>query len=197
MDAAPARAIDRRTTRTIAAIEAAIREMLRETALDDLTVADVCRRAKIGRPSFYTHFNSIPEIVANMLTAEIDELLPIPDVELMEPTEIDPALVDNLSAALELIARDRDLYRAVFVSASSGALRTALERAIENRVVNIIRIWQELEFVGDVDMAVAVPFATGGITRAIEAWAFDDATDALGRARAIRNQMPRWWPISD
>jgi len=193
----PARTTDRRTVRTVAAVEAAVREALREVPLDDLTVAEVCRRAGIGRPSFYTHFDSIPELVAQMLTAEIDDELPIPDVESVDADRIEPTLTVNFAAALQLVARDRELYRAAFASASSGVLRRVLEQAIAVRVRNIVLIWQDRGLVAGVDMDVAVPFAAGGIARALEAWAFDDATDAVGRARAIRDQMPRWWPIPD
>ena len=191
----PPRTTDRRTVRTVAAIESAVRDALREVPLDDLTVSEVCRRAKVGRPSFYTHFESIAELVAQMLTVEIDEMLPIPDVENVATDLLEPALTDNLAAALELVARDRPLYRSMFSSASSGVLRGALESAIAVRVRNIILIWQDRGLVDAVDLAVAVPFATGGITRAIEAWAFDDATDAAARSSAIRDQMPRWWPF--
>jgi len=193
----PSRAVDRRTVRTVAAIEAAAREALLEIPLDELTVAEVCRRAGVGRPSFYTHFASIPELVARTLTAEIDDELPIPDVEHVDDDHLERALTQNLATALESVARDRALYRAVFASSSSGVLRGVLEAAMEMRVRNIILIWQERGIVGDVDLAVAVPFAAGGIARALEAWAFDDATDAVERARGIRDQMPRWWPFPE
>ena len=193
----PARAIDRRTVRTVASIESAVREALREIPLDELTVAEVCRRAGVGRPSFYTHFGSIPELVARILTAEIDDELPIPDVERVDDAYLERALTDNLATALASVARDRALYRTVFASASSGVLRRVLEEAMETRVRNIILIWQERGLVGEVDLAVAIPFAAGGITRALEAWAFDDATDAANRAIGIRDQMPRWWPFPD
>jgi AcrR family transcriptional regulator len=191
----PARVTDRRTVRTVAAIEAAVREALREIPLDELTVAEICRRAGVGRPSFYTHFASIPELVARMLTAEVDEELPIPEVDRVDDAHLERALTANLATALESVARDRVLYRAVFASASSGVLQRVLGEAMETRVRNIIVIWQDRGLVGDVDLAVAVPFAAGGITRALEAWAFEDATDAADRARGIRDQMPRWWPV--
>jgi len=174
-----------------------VREALRDIPLDDLTVAEICRRAKVGRPSFYTHFASIPELVAQILAAEIDDALPIAGVEDVATELIEPAITSNFATALDLVARDRELYRAVFVSASSGVLRHAIERAIESRVRNIIAIWQERGIVGEVDLTVAVPFTTGGIARALEAWAFEDGTDAVSRAGAIRDQMPRWWPFPD
>ena len=197
MTDSPSRTIDRRTVRTVAAIEAAVREALRETPLDELSVAEVCRLAGVGRPSFYTHFDSIPELVASMLTAEIDDELPIPDVEKFEADRIEPTLTVNFGAALQRVARDRDLFRAAFASSTSGVLRRVLDQAIETRVRNIILIWQERGLTGEVDLDVAVPFATGGITRSLEEWAFSDSTDAEARARAIRDQMPRWWPFPD
>ena len=191
------RATDRRTVRTVAAIETAVRAALGEVALDELTVAEVCRRAGIGRPSFYTHFASVPAVVAQMLTAEIDDELPVNDLDAVDPEAIEPAITMNFAAALQIVVRDRDLYRAAYASTSSGVLRRVLEKAIETRVRNIILIWLELGLVDDVDMEVAVPFAAGGIATALESWAFDDSTDAAGRARAIRDQMPRWWPFPE
>jgi AcrR family transcriptional regulator len=193
----PARATDSRTLRTVQAIEDAVRDALQEVPLDELTIAEVCRRAGVGRPSFYTHFDSIPRLVAQLLTADVDNALPIPDVELVPTELLEPAITENLADALATVARHRELYRSVFRSASSGVLRSELDRAVGNRVRNIIAIWQARGVVGEVDLVVAVPFATGGITRALEAWAFDDSADSAGRARAIRDQMPRWWPFPD
>jgi len=189
------RAVDSRTLRTVSAIESAVRQAVTQMPLDELTVAEVCRIAGIGRPSFYTHFASSPELVARMLTAEIDDILPVPAVEHVPTGQLEPWITENLAAALDLVAQDRELYRAAFTSSSSGVLRAVLERAVENRVRNIIVIWQERELVYDVDLAVALPYITGGITRAVEAWAHDDDTDAPARARAIRDLMPRWWPF--
>lgn len=195
MTSLPERAPDRRTVRTVAAIESAVREALRELALDDLTVAEVCRRAGVGRPSFYTHFASIPELVSQILTAEIDDVLPIEGVDEIATELIEPMITENFAAALELVAQDRTLYRAAFAASSSGVLRGALENAMGTRVRNIILIWQQRGVVGDVDLAVAVPFVSGGVARALEAWAFEDGTDSAARARAIRDEMPRWWPF--
>lgn len=195
MSDSTSRASDPRTLRTVAAIEAAVREALLEVPLDQLSVAEVCRRAGVKRPSFYTHFGSIPELVARILTSEIDDVLPIENVEDVATELIEPGITVNFGAALELVARDRALYRVAYTAASSGVLRGVLDRAIEERVRNIILIWQERGAVGEIDLEIAVAVATGGISRAVEAWAFDDATDATDRARAIRDQMPRWWPF--
>ncbi len=188
------RAPDRRTVRTVTAIEGALRTLLATVPLDLITVTALCKRAGVKRQSFYTHFDSVPAIAAKILTAEVDDLLPIADLGSVPVAQIEPMIVDNFSAALASVARDRELFRAVFASASSGVLRQSLEHAIRVRVVNVIRIWQEIGHAGTVDVAVAVPFATGGIVRAIEAWAASDDSDATSWARAIRDQMPSWWP---
>lgn len=190
------RAADRRTVRTVAAIEDALRALLAETSLDAISVTALCDRAGIKRQSFYTHFESVPVLAAQLLTADFDELLPVAGVVRFPFETAEAMVVDNLADALRLVARERALYRSVLSSRASGVLRQTLGRAIGVRVVNIIDLWQHYGRTGEVDLEIAVPFATGGIVRAIEAWAMSEhgADQADVWARGIRDQMPWWWP---
>jgi hypothetical protein len=45
-----------------------------------------------------------------------------------------------------------------------------------------------------VDVDVAVPFAAGGLTGALEAWVMNDDDDPIRWADSVRDQMPPWWP---
>ena len=66
--------------RTVAAIEAAVRDALRATPLDELSVAEVCRLAGVGRPSFYTHFDSTDaEGQARAIRDQMPRWWPFPD----------------------------------------------------------------------------------------------------------------------
>lgn len=188
------RSADRRTVRTVAAIEDALRALLAEASLDAITVTSLCERAGIKRQSFYTHFDSVPELAARLLTTDFDALLPVSDVLDRPVEQVEQMVVENLAQALRRVARDRALYRSVLTSRSSAVLRRSLEQAIASRVINIIALWQHFGRTGTVNLEVAVPFAAGGIVRVIEAWASSEETDADAWAREIRDQMPWWWP---
>lgn len=63
--------LDRRTRHTIAAIKKAFFELFKEVGFAKITVADICRRAKINRGTFYLHF----EDKYALLDALIDDTL--------------------------------------------------------------------------------------------------------------------------
>lgn len=61
------RSTDRRVRRTRAALQDAMRALLRERGWGELSVQDVCARAGVGRSTFYTHFADLEELAASGL----------------------------------------------------------------------------------------------------------------------------------
>lgn len=61
---------DRRVARTHRALREALLESIRERGWDDVSVRDVCRRADVGRSTFYTHFADKEDV----LISGLDEL---------------------------------------------------------------------------------------------------------------------------
>lgn len=62
----------RRSLQSRAAICDAVRELLSERRLDELTVNEIVERAEISRPTFYSHFETKYSVVAAMV-AEMGE----------------------------------------------------------------------------------------------------------------------------
>jgi AcrR family transcriptional regulator len=54
---------DRRTTRTVAALRAALIELILEKHYDAITVQDIIDRANVGRSTFYTHFRDKEDLL--------------------------------------------------------------------------------------------------------------------------------------
>ncbi|WP_440709400.1 TetR/AcrR family transcriptional regulator [Herbiconiux sp. YIM B11900] len=185
---------DPRTARTVAALEAALRESLREHPLDTLTVSALCRAAGVQRTSFYTHFESVAELLTAMLTEGIDALLDVPDAPGLGIADLADEFQRTLVAAFELVVTERLLFRAAFASDASAPLRRSLTTMFDARLDRALQIWATHGAAQDVDAPVARAFAAGGLTASVEAWALATSTDAEARAAAVRDQMAPWWP---
>ena len=61
---------DRRLTKTRHAIRETFLLLLKEKNIDKITVAELCRRADVGRGTFYLHYNDIYDLY-NHIEAEV------------------------------------------------------------------------------------------------------------------------------
>ena len=80
------RKTDRRTLYTRNVIKDALLEALAEKTFEQITVTDVCRRAEITRATYYLHYQSLTEVLDELLmdalqTAEDDTVNPDADAE--------------------------------------------------------------------------------------------------------------------
>ena len=64
---AKTRKTDRRTRYTRNVIKDALLEALNEKNFEQITVTDVCRRAEITRATYYLHYQSLTEVLDELL----------------------------------------------------------------------------------------------------------------------------------
>ena len=57
---------DRRVIKTKKSIQTTLVEMMKETPYQDISVSNLCRKADIGRGTFYLHYNDIYEVVQEL-----------------------------------------------------------------------------------------------------------------------------------
>jgi len=84
----PVPPVDPRTRRSRAALEAALRELIVDRDLPQISISDVTKRAGVNRSTFYEHYTDLAELAACACTALFDELVataplagggPVPD----------------------------------------------------------------------------------------------------------------------
>lgn len=61
------RKADRRTLYTINVIKDALLAAIREKQYDHINVAEICRRAEISRTTFYLHYDSLDEVLDDII----------------------------------------------------------------------------------------------------------------------------------
>ncbi|CAN5203595.1 hypothetical protein BH11ACT2_BH11ACT2_00850 [soil metagenome] len=185
---------DPRTVRTVAALQAALRESLATESLDDISVSALCRIAGVQRTTFYTHYESIAALLTEMLTGEVDTALDVSETEGKSVEVVAADFHAAVIAAFELVALDRRLFRVGFESDASAPLRRSLTAMFARRVELALAFWRSLGAGAETDVAVATAFASGGLAASFEAWASSDEKDAARWAGATRDQMAPWWP---
>ena len=57
------------------ALAAALKEMLQTTALEKISIAEICQRCSLNRKSFYYHFHDKYELVEWIFAQEIGDAL--------------------------------------------------------------------------------------------------------------------------
>lgn len=190
---------DPRQVRTQEALGGALARLLETTPLGDISVAELCREAGVHRSTFYGHASSVPEFALGEFSRGIDEIAEVavePGVE--SPVQIAERYLASMRDILELVAAEREGYRALFGPATAGLFRGALDARLRHRARLALEVWRAQDVPGAprdgaaVDEAAA--FIAGGLVGAIEQWAMSDEMDAAAAAARISTLMPVWWP---
>lgn len=174
--------MDPRAAHTQSLLRAAILSLASERAITDVTVMDIITLAGVNRSSFYQHFNSREELLADALEhietemAHADE--PVIIIDVTRP----PA---ELVRFMHHFADHATLYRGVF-GPHGSALVTSRVRA---RIQALVRAGMEIsparfdEFGGvsavdPLPLNIAAAGTSGALLGVIEAWLQQDPRPA-------------------
>ena len=109
----PARPMDPRTRRSRSALETALRELIAERDLSQISVSDITKRAGVNRSTFYEHYTDVHDLAAAACTTVFDELVAA------GPAAVPPATPDGgppdnpLPDLFAHVAEHAPLYRAL------------------------------------------------------------------------------------
>lgn len=187
------RAPDPRTARTVGALRDALHVLIAQRPVDEVTVTQLCAAAAVPRTTFYSHFSSVPDLLVTMLVDAVRGVIsvnePAPDIEATAAL-----FLSRFADALELIRRERGMFRAGFASSRAGLFSRELEAMLARQVEIAIDIWKQFGIVDGADRRVAVPFIAGALTAVLHAWTGCEDTDSAAWTAATLSEMPEWWP---
>lgn len=119
--------MDKRIEKSRSALKGAVLELASRREFSSITIADIVRQADIGYPTFFRHYASKEELLADTSDSMVAELIEI----------ILPALLEGDTAAAssricEYVHERRSLCRALLTSSAEGSVRRQLmQRASE------------------------------------------------------------------
>lgn len=90
--------IDLRIVKTKEALHNTLLELLNEKALEDISISEICRKAKINRGTFYLHYNQIEDLFEEYfkeITADLARSYqePYRHVSVLKTSELEPSTI--------------------------------------------------------------------------------------------------------
>ena len=116
---------DRRVRRTQEAIRTAFRELFFAHGFDAISIADIAERADVGRSTFYKHFESKGDVLADSMN---------PFLEVMAEACVSEAEPPALARIVEHFWENRRHARTVFCGGSLALMTRVLASKIEARL---------------------------------------------------------------
>lgn len=117
------KAEDRRVRRTRVSIRAALKRLLQDGAIDQFTIKDIAEEADIGYTTFFRHFATKEEALADFADSAAAELL----------SQTLPILkaADSRASCLALchhVQANRQIWEALLTGGAAGFVRSSLAR---------------------------------------------------------------------
>ncbi len=154
---------DRRAMRTRTALQRALMSLIREQDYDAITVDDLCRKADVGRSTFYLHFSSKDDLKRSGL-ADLKAHL----VEATSPS------ADRFSFVLPLLEHASEQllhYRALAGTRGRGVSLKAMREIVLAMVEADIRSKAgDAEDIDGISPEVAAQFVTGALMGMLAWW---------------------------
>lgn len=187
---------DPRAQRTRQALLDACLALVREKRVEELSIAEIVKRAGTSRQVFYEHFDDRDSAVATAVERMAAETL--------APTEgnLRPSVTvaEAVGPLLRLVDEERGLYR----NLHGGPVQHRAMAAARSALVPSCRaLAVSLYALGGVDpdpdeLTDATRFLVGGVFEALDGWMHEDLTyeESVIRATALWDRMSRLLAIS-
>lgn len=154
----PTNASDVRVTRTRAALVAAVEDVLEQGSWSDLTIAGLCARAGISRPTFYQHVASLEDLLGATIRHRLDQA---------RATTCDAARgPEVLAAALTRLDGERQEYACL---SAHPPVYAQVQAAFQDWLAERVRA----DFPEADDVTIA--YVVGGTARVMGRWLATDA----------------------
>lgn len=160
------RQLDRRARKTRRAIQNALMQLSVDKRINEITVTDVTQAADINRSTFYLHYNSVYEVLADIEQSSTDTMLGI--VNKYDPVQLPLNPYPLLKALTEEADANPAFMRFISDSKISTTFLPKLKKCFIDRLV--ARVMGKFPDSDENFLKVTVTFMTGGVMDVYVAW---------------------------
>lgn len=163
--------MDRRVRRTRNLLGNALLELVQEKKIEEITIQDITDRADLNRATFYLHYSSKEELLADSLESYFDAL-----VEQIIPLMLHKPIWENLEAdemVFAHVAEHAELYRVLLGKNGMGY--------VINRVIDYIAEFNLMQFKAHLEefepnapVEIAARHVAGSLYAVITWWLMND-----------------------
>ena len=156
----------RRTRRTRRQIRRALAQLMQQKSASEITVKELVDLADINRSTFYLHYNSVYEVLADIEQSSTDTMLEI--VNKYDPVQLPLNPYPLLKALTEEADANPAFLRFVSDSKISTTFLPKLKKCFIDRLV--ARVMGKFPDADENFLKVTVTFMTGGVMDVYVAW---------------------------
>ena len=160
------RTVDRRTRKTRKAIQNALMQLSLTKRINEITVTDVTQTADINRSTFYLHYTSVYEVLADIETTTTDTMFDI--VNKYDPVQLPLNPYPLLKALTEEADVNPVFGRFISDSKISTTFLPKLKKCFIDKVMN--KLMEKFPESDERFLRVAVTFMTGGVMDVYVQW---------------------------
>ena len=156
---------DLRVVKTLEAIHSSFEKLARKKALGDVSVAELCREARIGKKTFYRHYPALANLADEYLDAFLESFIAKTEgLNLPENTE-------QLVAELVLYLCDEGNANPVYECLICGTRSEALCHKLVNRLTELQRInTRKFGRLSAAEISLALIFVTNTAVTLYQQW---------------------------
>lgn len=156
---------DIRITVTKKIIMESLISLMKEEDFENITIKEICNKAKISRSTFYSHYEDIYALLANYEK----ELYQSFELDKLYEKDVNTEFVQKnmMLNILKKVEENKDFYRVYFKNSGSGYM----EKAIERLSKNLVDLWLKQEIFEDrTDAEYFFTFYKAGYIAIIKEW---------------------------
>jgi len=178
--------LDRRVQRSRSLLKEALTSLIEQRDLADITIRDITDRANLGRATFYLHYDSKEDLLAEVLDdlfAELRATMTGTGAEVMGALADDtvrPEVRRPLgSRTLELLDSRRELYRSLANSSAALEFWDRIQDLYEDGFLKLLKRTGKVPAPGSPSFEYRALYAAGGARAIVRRWLErDDAQPA-------------------
>ncbi|WEV58198.1 TetR/AcrR family transcriptional regulator [Ligilactobacillus acidipiscis] len=153
---------DLRVTKTLQNIRQTVVALLIEKPLAEITVTEVAKKAQIQRKTFYLHYTSIDDVLAefeNVLSLDVEKML----------QRIHPFSVKEFLIGLnELLRKNYNFYQEIFAQQKNNFLSIQCKNILQKSLTT--RLHAENKAIPNTDLKMYAEFISSGIVNIYGTW---------------------------
>lgn len=174
-------------------MDRALLELLEKKDIEYITVKEICETAGVNRSTFYLHYETIGDLLAESMQYMNEQFLEhmelraeafvsrIRECALDELYLVTPAY---LTPYLAYIARNKRLFQTVLKNSGSLGLDKTYNRMMRHVFIPILERFQ----IAEADQNYMLAFYIHGLMAIISEWLKNDCTDSIDHVSAVMEQ---------
>lgn len=159
----PVRRHDKRSSRTRRALTDALFKLLEKSEFCKITVNDICAKAEVSRPTFYTYFDDKYSLLSYCIEVFYED-------SLNEATERGGSHRDILTVFLEHVQQCHKTFRSLLLGETNRELSSLVSNAFYQLNVNALSKKKEYGWLERIPIPVNALFRAGGTVVMLGWW---------------------------